>query len=191
MHEAAANEDPSAPGTMEDFLASVERRAYRIAVLTTRHREDALDIVQDSMCRLVGHYRDRPAGEWPALFYRILNNALMDWHRRGRWRGLFGSIHSDAGSAGSDYSGADAEREFPSPDPDPARRAEQNQAMVALELALTALPWRQRQVFILRVWEGLDVAQTAAAMGCGEGSVKTHFFRAIHALRAQLGDHWP
>lgn len=191
MHEAAANEDPSAPGTMEDFLASVERRAYRIAVLTTRHREDALDIVQDSMCRLVGHYRDRPAGEWPALFYRILNNALMDWHRRGRWRGLFGSLHSDAGSAGIDYNGADAERGFPSPDPDPARRAEQDQAMVALESALTALPWRQRQVFILRVWEGLDVAQTAAAMGCGEGSVKTHFFRAIHALRAQLGDHWP
>lgn len=191
MHEAAANEDSSAPGTMEDFLASVERRAYRIAVLTTRHREDALDIVQDSMCRLVGHYRDRPAGEWPALFYRILNNALMDWHRRGRWRGLFGSLHGDAGSAGSDYGSADAEREFPSPDPDPARRAEQNQAMVALESALTELPWRQRQVFILRVWEGLDVAQTAAVMGCGEGSVKTHFFRAIHALRAQLGDHWP
>lgn len=188
MHEAAANEDPSAPGTMEDFLASVERRAYRIAVLTTRHREDALDIVQDSMCRLVGHYRDRPAGEWPALFYRILNNALMDWHRRGRWRGLFGSLQGDAGS---DYSGADAEREFPSPDLDPARRAEQHQAMIALESALMALPLRQRQVFILRVWEGLDVAQTAAAMGCGEGSVKTHFFRAINALRAQLGDHWP
>lgn len=184
---AAANEDPLSPITLEDFLASVERRAYRIAVLTTHHRDDALDIVQDSMCRLVGHYRDRPAGEWPALFYRILNNALTDWQRRGRWRRLFGSLHSDAGGDHAE----DAEREFPSPDPDPSGRAEQTQAMATLEAALMGLPLRQRQVFVLRVWEGLDVAQTAAAMGCGEGSVKTHFFRAINTLRLELGDHWP
>lgn len=172
---------------LEHFLASIERRAFRLAQFATGNRDEALDIVQDAMLALVSRYGRRPAQEWAPLFHRILQSRIQDWYRRrrtqNRWLAWLGSDDDH-----------DEDRLAALPDPD-ARRAEDllgnTRAGAALETALGALPRRQQQAFLLRVWEGLDVAATAAAMGCSEGSVKTHYSRAVHTLREQLEDHWP
>jgi len=174
---------------LEQFLAGVERRALRIAELATRDRDDALDLVQDAMTSLVKRYAGRPAAEWAPLFHRILQNRIRDWLRRtalrARLRAWLGR--------GPEGAAAAAEPDPIAALPDAAAAggdafAEREQAGRALDAALRALPARQREAFLLRAWEGLDVAQTARAMGCSQGSVKTHYFRAIQALRAQLGD---
>lgn len=170
---------------MDRFLADVERRALRIAELQVRDAEAALDIVQDAMIRLVRRYAARPAEEWRPLFFRILSNRIRDHQRReGVRRRLFGWANPDP-----DAPDPVAE----APDGDGARpdhRAVQAAAMAALDAALAELPARQREAFLLRSLEGLDVAATAAAMGCSDGSVKTHYSRAVHRLRGMLGEHW-
>lgn len=170
------------------FLAEVERRALRIAEISVRDRDEALDLVQEAMIRLVRNYADRSNDEWTPLFYRILQNGVRDWHRRQAVRNRvmvwFGRSRRDEG-----------EFDPVAAAPDPAGRTpdenlESEEAMQSLELAVASLPRRQREAFMLRMFEGLDVAGTAVAMGCSEGSVKTHYSRAVHTLREKLGEHW-
>ena len=171
---------------LNQFLAGVELKAFKIAQAALRHEDDALDAVQDAMLQLARAYSDRPPEEWKPLFYRILENRIRDMQRRRTVRGRI--------MAWLPVRGEDDDEEFdpvaqaPSLEPQPVRRLELDEAVGALEQALERLPRRQQQAFLLRTLEGLDVAETARAMGCSEGSVKTHYFRALQALRAQLGE---
>jgi RNA polymerase sigma-70 factor (ECF subfamily) len=171
---------------LNQFLAGVELKAFKIAQAALRHEDDALDAVQDAMLQLVRAYADRPADQWKPLFYRILENRIRDLQRRRTVRGRVIAWLPFRGDDEDDE--PDPIAQAPSPEPQPPRRLELDQAMTALEKALGELPRRQQQVFLLRTLEGLDVAETASAMGCSQGSVKTHYFRALRALRAQLGE---
>lgn len=174
---------------MERFRAGIERRAFQAARLAVRDRDDALDIVQDSMLRLVRHYADAPEAEWPLLFSRILKNRILDHQRRGSVRRRVLEFFAPAADPDDDY---DPVAAAPGPASDaPDRQVALGDAMGALERAVAALPARQREAFLLRTVDGMDVGQTAAVMGCSEGSVKTHYSRAVHGLRATLGEHWP
>jgi len=175
--------------TLDRFLASVERRAFRIAQMAVRDRDDALDIVQGAMLRLARNYARRPSEEWKPLFYRILYNGIRDFQRRRTVRSrIFGFLPGSWPD--DDDPPADPFERVADPGPDPIRQLMADEAMARLETALGQLPARQQQAFVLRCLEGMDVAATAAAMGCAEGSVKTHYFRALQALRAQLGEVW-
>ena len=171
------------------FLAGVERSALRIAEMAVRDRDDALDIVQGAMLRLARSYGRRPSGEWKPLFYRILYNGIRDSQRRRKVRsrifGFFPGQRQDEDGEVEDPLDRVADA-----GPDPSQRVMAGEAMQRLEKALAELPARQQEAFALRCLEGLDVAETATAMGCSEGSVKTHYFRALHALRARLGEVW-
>ena len=175
---------------LTDFLKSVEKRAFKRTAFTVRDDDSALDIVQDAMIRLAERYADRPSQEWPLLFQRILANATMDWFRRQKVRNtLFTSIDeldsseddptfdlleylaTAAGSSGTE-SAADG--------------AYRSQVMVIIESEISELPARQREAFLLRYWEEMDVAETAQVMGCSEGSVKTHCSRAVNSLAKAL-----
>jgi RNA polymerase sigma-70 factor (ECF subfamily) len=177
----------SAP-SMESFLAGAERRAFVLARMATRDADEALDIVQDAMIALVTRYRARPAAEWGPLFHTILQSRIRDWHRRrrvrSRWQVWFGARDADGEREDLLDNVADPQAAAP-PEQIAARRG-----ISALEIALERLPARQQQAFLLRAWEGLDVAGAARAMRCSQGSVKTHYFRALRALRARLGDDW-
>lgn len=164
--------------TLDSFLSGVSARAFRFAELGLRHREDALDVVQEAMMKMLG-YRDRPAEEWSPLFWRILRTRIIDAQRRRRFRlGWMGSATLDDGS----------EMEWADTDPDPSRSHDSREAWGRMREAMRALPDRQREAFTLRVLEEFDVAQTAAIMGCSEGSVKTHLSRARGSLQKQLED---
>jgi len=173
---------------LNQFLAGVELKAFKIAQAALRHEDDALDAVQDAMLQLARAYADRPASEWKPLFYRILENRIRDMQRRRTVRGRVIAWLPFRGEEDEDE--PDPISQAPSPEPQPLRRLELDEAVGALQRALEELPRRQQQAFMLRTLEGLDVAATAAAMGCSEGSVKTHYFRAVQALRAQLGDFY-
>jgi RNA polymerase sigma-70 factor (ECF subfamily) len=173
---------------LNSFLAEVERRALRIAEIAVRDRDEALDLVQDAMIKLARNYAERPEGEWAPLFYRILQNGVRDWHRRQKVRNRVMVWFGRSSTAEDDY-------DVTANAPDPSGRApdellENQEAMQRLEVSVHELPTRQREAFMLRTFEGLDVAGTAVAMGCSEGSVKTHYSRAVHALRDKLGEHW-
>ena len=183
--EGSALDDSRA---MDRFLAEVERRALRMATLSIGDREEALDIVQDAMLKLVRSYGERPSEEWRPLFFRILTNRITDQQRRQAVRRRVMAWFAPASEDDDSDPIAALPDERPVAPEDILGRAE---AMTALEAAVGRLPARQREAFLLRSLEGLDVAETAAAMGCGEGSVKTHYSRAVHALRTALGDHWP
>jgi RNA polymerase sigma-70 factor (ECF subfamily) len=155
-----------------------------------RDEDAALDIVQDAMLKLTENYAERPAAELPMLFQRILQNVIHDHFRRQKVRSTWTTILSALGHKDDDddYDPLETlQAPTGSRDPDdPARHAEQRQTLRAIEQALARLPARQREAFLLRYWEELDVAETAAAMGCSEGSVKTHCSRAVHALAEML-----
>lgn len=170
---------------LERFLAGVERRAYRIAQLSLRDHDEALDAVQDAMIRLVRHYGSRPEEQWRPLFYRILRNRITDFQRRQRLR--LGMIAWWPGRADDD-SVPDPVANAPDPAGTPDQQLEGSQLLERIERALAGLSSRQHEAFVLRNFEGLDVAQTAVAMGCSEGSVKTHYFRAVQALQQELGE---
>ena len=173
------------------FLAGIERRAFRVAEMALRDREDALDVVQVAMLRLAEHYARRPSEEWKPLFFRILYNAIHDSQRRRNVRSkLFGWWPGRRADDDSESEAEDPLARFADPGPDPAGRVMAGEAMERLEVALAALPARQQEAFVLRCLEGLDVAETAAAMRCTEGSVKTHYFRALKTLRERLGEVW-
>jgi RNA polymerase sigma-70 factor (ECF subfamily) len=189
--ESPAKEERSldSAATLNRFLAGVERRAFRIAQMAVRDRDDALDIVQGAMLRLARSYGQRPSEEWKPLFYRILYNGIRDFQRRRTVRSrLFGFLPGSF--ADDDEAQADPFERVADPGPDPVRQLMAGEAMQRLETALAELPARQQQAFVLRCLEEMDVAATAASMGCSEGSVKTHYFRALQALRAKLGEVW-
>jgi RNA polymerase sigma-70 factor, ECF subfamily len=179
---------------LERFLASVEQRAYRMALIATSNREDALDIVQDAMLRLTKRYADRDAEQWGPLFHRIVQSVIRDGYRRTAVRNRFRQFLGRGGPQGASAEDAleedPIESRFASAEPQPTAQLQQQQAMAQLDAALQRLPLRQQQVFLLRQWEGLSVRETAQAVGCGEGSVKTHFSRALKTLREQLQDYW-
>jgi len=172
--------------SLETFLASVERKAFRIAQIALRHEADALDVVQDAMLQLSTRYAARPPEEWRPLFYRILENRVRDVQRRRSVRNRVMAYMPWRGDDQEDA--ADPIDQAVDRAPLPPAQLEADEAMAALEQAIAGLPARQRQAFLLRNFEGLDVAQTAATMKCSQGSVKTHYFRALHALRAKLGE---
>jgi RNA polymerase sigma-70 factor (ECF subfamily) len=173
--------------SLNRFFADVEKRALRIAEISIRDRDEALDLVQDAMIRLAQRYAGRPVAEWTPLFYRILQNRIRDWQRRQTVRKKV-MVWFGRGDEDSDYDPVAA-----APDPagrTPEQQLEGREAMACLEQAVSGLPARQKEAFMLRTFEGLDVSSAAAAMGCSEGSVKTHYSRAVHSLRASLGEHW-
>jgi RNA polymerase sigma-70 factor (ECF subfamily) len=174
--------------TLDQFLASVERRAFQIAKFGVRDSEDALDIVQDAMLQLARRYGAYPSEQWKPLFYRILQNRIRDCQRRRMVRNkIFGwlpGVRSDDPDSGDPYEATPDESQGP------ADRVMTGEAMQLLASALKDLPTRQLQAFLLRNMEGMDVAETAQAMSCSVGSVKTHYSRAVHTLRARLSDSW-
>lgn len=179
---------PRDSSDMDAFLRSVERRAYTTALVATRgKREDALDIVQDAMTAMFRSYAAHPVAEWGALFHRVLHSRINDWHRR---RSLRARFFLPWFGGGTDADGEEqpatefVDESIPAPDEAVHRARQQEKFMRALH----ALPLRQQQAFMLRAWEGLDTAQTAQAMGCSEGSVKTHMSRAMQVLREILQD---
>jgi RNA polymerase sigma-70 factor, ECF subfamily len=175
---------------LDQFLTDVERRAFRIAEVSLRSADDALDVVQEAMIKLAQKYASRPAAEWRPLFFKILQNGIRDLQRRRAVRNrLFGWLPG-AAPADSDEEAPDAMANVSDGAPDIPTRLMQNEAMVRLEQLLRQLPDRQREAFMLRNFEGLDVEQTALAMGCTAGSVKTHYSRAVHSLRDQLAEVW-
>jgi RNA polymerase sigma-70 factor (ECF subfamily) len=174
---------------LSDFLKSVEKRAFKRTVYHVRDEEAALDIVQDSMMKLAEHYGDKPPTELPMLFQRILSNSTLDWFRRQKTRNALFSNMSDFESADDSdfdlletFSAADGSQQAESAE-DTTRRA---QILREIEAEIQELPARQREAFLMRYWEDMDVAETAAAMGCSEGSVKTHCSRAVQALSKAL-----
>ncbi len=179
--------------SLDAFLASVEKRAYRMAYIATSNKDDALDIVQDAMMTLVAKYAQRKYTEWPPLFYRIVQNTIRDWYRRqsvrNKFRQWFSSTTTDDEIEQDWESQAMLQavniRQNPTVD-----QNQQDKAMVELMAALNQLPARQQQSFLLRCWEGFDTKQTANAMNISEGSVKTHYSRAIHTLRNQLDNYY-
>lgn len=175
---------------LSDFLKSAEKRAFKRAAYHVRDDDAALDIVQDSMMKLAEHYGDKPAAELPLLFQRILSNTTLDWFRRQKTRNALFSNLSDFESPGTDedfdlletYSGVSESHQLESAE-DSLRR---KQIFQEIEERVKELPARQREAFLMRYWEEMDVAETAAVMGCSEGSVKTHCSRAVQALSKAL-----
>jgi len=162
-----------------------------MAELATGNRDDALDLVQDAMFGLVKSYADRDEQEWAPLFYRILQSRIRDGYRRNRVRNRFRAWLGMGQKSDSDEAPDPVQNAPDCGRPGTLQRVQQDAAMQCLQEALQALPLRQQQAFMLRNWEGLDVAATAFAMGCSAGSVKTHYSRAVHRLREELEGHWP
>jgi len=175
---------------LNDFLKSVDRRAFKRTAYLVRDDDGALDIVQDAMIKLAEKYFDRPAAELPLLFQRILSNATMDWFRRRKTRTAVMQNMSDFESNDPD-SDFDLMQMLEGQDGalgalSAADEVSRVQILHAIEAEVAELPERQREAFLLRYWEELDVAETAAVMGCSEGSVKTHCSRATHSLAKSL-----
>jgi len=175
---------------LSEFLASVERRAFKQACFAVRDEEHALDIVQDSMMKLSEKYGDKPSAEFPMLFQRILQNTIRDFYRRQKvrsiWTTLLSTLSIGRENEESDPLESMAIEDHTSLGETPYAQLNRDQVLELIEEELKKLPPRQREAFLLRYWEELDVAETAAAMGCSQGSVKTHCSRATHTLAAAL-----
>ena len=175
---------------LSDFLKSVEKRAFKRSLYHVRNDESALDIVQDSMMKLAEHYGHKPVEELPMLFQRILSNCTLDWFRRNKThRALFSNM--------SEFESPDEDGTFdllesihassgPELNESAETQTERAQTLRQIESEIQELPARQREAFLMRYWEEMDVAETAAAMGCSQGSVKTHCSRAVQALATAL-----
>lgn len=171
---------------LNNFLREVERRAFVVARLATQDEDEAMDIVQDAMFKLVQKYSGHPQGEWGALFHSILHSRINDWHRRqkvrNRWRVFFFANDEDDEQRLEEQI---AQTQFMEPEP----QLMHEEMSTLMQAAVGQLPLRQQQALLLRAWEGYDIAETAKIMQCSQGSVKTHYSRAIHSLREKLGDH--
>ncbi|HEY3299536.1 MAG TPA: RNA polymerase sigma factor [Methylophilaceae bacterium] len=178
---------------LSDFLAQVERRAFKQTAYAVRDDHAALDIVQDAMLKLAEKYGNRPASEFPMLFQRILQNTMRDHWRRQKVRNLWTTLLSSFSGNSEDDDERDPLETLMSDqhsdEDEPEAQLERSQTIAIIELALQNLPTRQREAFVMRYWEEMDVAETAAAMGCSEGSVKTHCSRAVHSLASALEKH--
>ena len=173
---------------LSDFLRVVERRAFKQTVYAVRDDHAALDIVQDAMLKLAEKYADKPATEYPMLFQRILQNTMRDYWRRQKVRNLWTTLLSSFGAGQNGEEDHDPLDTIDVEDEgtNPAIQLERSQTMKIIEKALEKLPARQREAFVLRYWEDMDVAETAEMMGCSQGSVKTHCSRAVHTLASLL-----
>ena len=178
---------------LSDFLTQVERRAFKQTAYAVRDEHAALDIVQDAMMKLSVKYAARPSSEFPMLFQRILQNAIRDFWRRQKVRNIWTSLLSSFSITGEDGEDSDPLEAITSSNHDgrnePEVQLERRQTMALIEDALTKLPARQREAFVMRYWEDMDVAETALAMGCSQGSVKTHCSRAVRFLAVTLEKH--
>jgi len=179
----------ASPQQLSSFLESVERRAFKQAMFAVRDEEAALDIVQDAMMKLAEKYGDRPDEELPMLFQRILQNTIRDYYRRSKVRSMWTTLLSAfSPDDDEDYDpletlAADEDEAGPKT---PESKLQQAQTLNLIEDEIKKLPPRQREAFLMRYWEDMDVAETAAVMGCSEGSVKTHCSRATHTLAIAL-----
>ena len=176
---------------LSSFLESVERRAFKQTVYAVRKDEAALDIVQDAMIKLAEKYGDKPAAELPMLFQRILQNTMNDYFRREKVRNTWVSLFSSMGNANDDHDDFDLLESLEAEQGSQAAessfdKVERMQVLQMIDDEIQKLPTRQREAFLMRYWEDMDVAETAAAMGCTEGSVKTHCSRATHTLALSL-----
>ena len=165
---------------LDRFLASVEKQAFRMADIATRNPDDALDIVQDTMIKLVEKYASKPEAEWRPLFFAILHSRITDYHRK---RTLTGRIFSWVGTGDEEE-----ETDIGVSNEGPVEKLLESMTIERLEAAMEALPTRQQQVFMLRNWQGFSVAETAGILKCSEGSVKTHMSRATEALMRAIGE---
>jgi len=171
---------------LDAFLAEHERRAYRMAHISTGCKDEALDVVQDAMIAFVQKYADKDEADWRPLFFRVLRSKIVDLHRRRKVRSAVMRFFT------RDEEGKDIELEVTaSPAGNPEQLLKAQSALVALEAALQALPVKQQQTVMLRAWEGLDTRDTAIAMGVSQGSVKTHYSRGMAKLKRVLGEYWP
>ncbi|OYY49883.1 MAG: RNA polymerase sigma factor [Methylophilaceae bacterium 17-44-8] len=172
---------------LSDFLRDVERRAFKQTVYAVRDEHAALDIVQDAMLKLADKYAAKPVEEYPMLFQRILQNTMRDFWRRQKVRNLWTTLFS---SFGTNEEGEDRDPldtiDVEDDSENPVEQLQRSQTIAIIEKALQKLPARQREAFVLRYWEEMDVAETAHIMGCSQGSVKTHCSRAVHALAQML-----
>jgi len=189
---AANDRSEQSYASFDAFFEDVEKRAYRVAVYTLRDDQAALDAVQDAMLKLVEKYRERPSSEWPALFFTILNNRMIDIQRWGRLREAGGKLVSlfrshDSGEEDLLDSGLGSEH-FIADRPEVASGSRDLHQKI--DDAISKLSDRQRQVFLLREWQGFNVRETSEILGCSEGSVKQHHFRAMQALRKYLAGVW-
>ena len=173
---------------LSDFLASVERRAFKQTAYAVRDEHSALDIVQDAMMKLAEKYPDKPVAEYPMLFQRILQNTMRDFWRRQKVRNLWTTLLSSFGGNADGEEDRDPLETIDVEDDsaEPSAQLARNQTILLIERALEKLPTRQREAFVLRYWEEMDVAETAGIMGCSQGSVKTHCSRAVHSLATEL-----
>jgi RNA polymerase sigma-70 factor (ECF subfamily) len=176
---------------LSSFLAGVERRAFKQAAYAVRKDEAALDIVQDAMIKLAEKYGDKPAAELPMLFQRILQNTILDYFRREKVRNTWVSLFSGLGRKNGDEEDFDILDTHESEEGSEAAessfdKVERMQTLRLIDAEVQKLPPRQREAFLMRYWQDMDVAETAEAMGCSEGSVKTHCSRATHALAQSL-----
>ncbi len=181
----------ASPQELSDFLSSVEQRAFKQAVYAVRDDDAALDIVQDAMIKLAEKYGDRPAAELPLVFTRILQNRIHDWFRRQKVRNAWVSLFSSMGKKSDENDDFDPLESLSAPDDseihqDGAQKLEQSQLLQALESEISKLPARQREAFLMRYWDELSITETAQAMRCSEGSVKTHCSRATQTLAKAL-----
>ncbi len=184
MFTSTGSEKADSVQSLDLFLRSVERQAFTMANYATGNRDEALDIVQDAMTAFVRRYRRKPQQQWRPLFFRSVDNRIKDWFRRQKVRRRW---HLPGFGQADDPAPESRAESFDIAQPDRALASQQ--AGKSLDQALAALPDRQRQAFLLRTWQGMSVAETAAVMGCSEGSVKTHLSRATGALRTKLESH--
>lgn len=178
---------------LTDFLTQIERRAFKQTAYAVRDDHAALDIVQDSMLKLAEKYPSRPVTEYPMLFQRILQNTTKDYWRRQKVRNAWTTLLSSLGAGHDGDDEYDPLETLAADDQDdsdePQAQLERKQTIAIIEEALKKLPARQREAFVLRYWEDMDVAETATSMGCSQGSVKTHCSRAVRALALTLEKH--
>lgn len=169
--------------SMDAFLLHVEKKGYRMALMAVGQHADAIDILQDAMLKLVSNYKERPATEWRPLFYRILNNRITDFHRQQKMKNILFFWRSKDECEDSEplhESIADEKGD------EPVKQLDKEMQQQDMLQQIEQLPLKQQQCFLLRSWEGLSVAETAEAMGCSQGSVKTHYFRAVQKLKIVL-----
>lgn len=176
---------------MERFLKSVEKKAFRMVQIATGDADDALDLLQDSMMKFVRAYGSKPDNEWKPLFYKVVQNRIKDWYRKEKLKHMFFIFLPKANKNESEKQSDPIQMAEDKQTADSFRQVKTSQAIEKLELHLKQLPSRQQQVFLLRAWEGLSVQETAQAMSCSQGTVKTHYSRAIGKLKENLEGVWP